>query len=84
MSVSPYKAEELFGWIEASKPDFVLLDVRTESDYKRFKVEGPKPFEMMNVPYIEFSDEEEEQSVAKVPAGRPIRIVCAKEGDAIT
>ena len=82
MSVSPYKAEELFGWIEASKPDFVLLDVRTESDYKRFKVEGPKPFEMMNVPYIEFSDEEEEQSVAKVPAGRPIRIVCAKEGSA--
>lgn len=82
MPVSPFHAQELFGWIETSGTDFVLLDVRTESDYKRFKVEGPKPFTMMNIPYIEFSDEEEEQSVAKVPTGSPVRIVCAKEGSA--
>jgi glyoxylase-like metal-dependent hydrolase (beta-lactamase superfamily II)/rhodanese-related sulfurtransferase len=82
MPVTPYQAQDLFKWIEAAASNFLLLDVRTESDYKRFKVEGPKPFSMINVPYIEFSDEEEAQSVAKVPTGRPVRIVCAKEGSA--
>lgn len=36
---------------------------------------------MSNVPYFDFM-EEEEASVAKVPKGSPVRIVCAKEGSA--
>ena len=63
------------------KEDFLVLDVRNEKDFNRFQVESPYPFNMMNVSYYDFM-EIEEQSVAKVPKGKPVRIVCAKEGSA--
>jgi glyoxylase-like metal-dependent hydrolase (beta-lactamase superfamily II) len=53
--------------------------VRNDEEFGRFKVEGPYPIEMRNVPYMEFIEREEE-SVAKVPKGKKVRIVCAKEG----
>ncbi len=80
MSIRAYSAEELFAWLTGN-PDFLLLDVRNEVEFDRFKVEGPRPFEMINVPYMEFIEHEDE-SVAKVPRGKKIRIVCAKEGSA--
>ena len=78
MSVQSFTAQELFDWL-VSKETFLLLDVRNEEEFGRFKVEGPYPFEMINVPYMEFIEHEEE-SVAKVPPGQKLRIVCAKEG----
>jgi len=78
MSVKPFTAQDLFKWL-VSKETFLLLDVRNEEEFGRFKVEGPYPFEMINVPYMEFIEHEEE-SVAKVPKGKKLRIVCAKEG----
>lgn len=78
MSVQPFTAQDLFEWL-VSKETFLLLDVRNEEEFGRFKVEGPYPFEMLNVPYMEFIEHEEE-SVAKVPTGKKLRIVCAKEG----
>ncbi len=80
MALQPYNAHELFNWLTMQK-DFLLLDVRNDVEFGRFKVEGPYPFDMINVPYMEFI-EHEENSVAKVPTGKPIRIVCAKEGSA--
>jgi glyoxylase-like metal-dependent hydrolase (beta-lactamase superfamily II)/rhodanese-related sulfurtransferase len=80
MDLQAYTAQDLFDYL-ISKDDFVLLDVRNDVEFGRFKVEGPFPFEMVNVPYMEFIEHEEE-SVAKVPRGRKIRIVCAKEGSA--
>ena len=80
MALKPYDAQELFDWL-TGKPDFLLLDVRNDVEFGRFKVEGPHPFEMLNVPYMEFV-EHEAQSVAKVPKGKKLRIVCAKEGSA--
>jgi len=82
MSLKAYKASELFQWIKNNDTDFFLLDVRSDSDFGRFKVEGPNPIKMKNVPYIDFSDEEEEESVAQVPRDRKIRVVCAREGSA--
>lgn len=76
----PYSANQLFQWLK-EKDDFLLLDVRNEEDFGRFKVESPYPVEMLNIPYFDFM-EEEDASVAMVPKGRKIRVVCAKEGSA--
>ena len=81
MELRPYKAEELFDWVTSDDSDFLLLDVRNNEEFGRFKVEGPYLKKMINVPYMEFI-EHEEQSVAQVPKGEKIRIVCAKEGSA--
>jgi glyoxylase-like metal-dependent hydrolase (beta-lactamase superfamily II) len=80
MSIRSFTAENLFDWL-TTQDDFLLLDVRNDVEFGRFKVEGPYPFDMINVPYIEFVEKEEE-SVAKVPKGKKVRIVCAKEGSA--
>ncbi|MGE5258909.1 MAG: MBL fold metallo-hydrolase [Hyphomicrobiales bacterium] len=81
MPVNSYVAEDLFGWVNEAGAKFVLLDVRNNEEFSRFKVEGPQRPQMINVPYVEFVEHEDE-SAAKVPAGKPIRIVCAKEGSA--
>jgi len=78
MDVTPFSAQELFQWL-VSKEDFLLLDVRNNEEFARFKVEGPYPIDMLNIPYMEFIEHEDE-SVAKVPRGKKVRIVCAKEG----
>ena len=78
MTVESFSANDLFDWL-VNKEDFLLLDVRNDVEFGRFKVEGPYPFDMVNVPYMEFIEMEEE-SVAKVPRGKRVRVVCAKEG----
>ena len=80
MELKPYAAEDLFEWL-TNKERFLLLDVRNDEEFGRFKVEGPHPIDMINIPYMEFIEKEDE-SVAKVPKGKKIRIVCAKEGSA--
>jgi glyoxylase-like metal-dependent hydrolase (beta-lactamase superfamily II) len=80
MSLLAYNAAQLYEWISV-KQNFLILDVRNEKDFSRFKVEGPSPVKMINVSYYDFM-EEEDASVAKVPPGITIRIVCAKEGSA--
>jgi glyoxylase-like metal-dependent hydrolase (beta-lactamase superfamily II)/rhodanese-related sulfurtransferase len=80
MALKPYDADELFQWL-TRREDFRLLDVRNEVEFGRFKVEGPYPIQMINVPYMEFIEHEEE-SVARVPRDKKLRIVCAKEGSA--
>jgi glyoxylase-like metal-dependent hydrolase (beta-lactamase superfamily II)/rhodanese-related sulfurtransferase len=81
MPLSSYKAEDLFEWVNHADSRFVLLDVRNNEEFGRFKVEGPYQPQMINVPYVEFVEKEEE-SAARVPPSKPIRIVCAKEGSA--
>jgi len=80
MELQSFTAMDLFGWL-TQKETLLLLDVRNDEEFGRFKVEGPYPFEMINVPYMEFIEHEEE-SIAKVPKGKRVRIVCAKEGSA--
>jgi glyoxylase-like metal-dependent hydrolase (beta-lactamase superfamily II)/rhodanese-related sulfurtransferase len=80
MALKPYTAESLFEAL-IEREDFLLLDVRNDVEFGRFKVEGPYPIDMLNVPYMEFVEHEAE-SVAKVPKGRKLKIVCAKEGSA--
>ena len=78
MALESFTARDLFDGL-TRREEFLLLDVRNDVEFGRFKVEGPYPFDMLNVPYMEFIEMEEE-SVAKVPRGNKVRIVCAKEG----
>ena len=78
MTLGSFTAGDLFEWM-TKREDFLLLDVRNDVEFGRFKVEGPYPIDMINVPYFEFI-EMEEDSVARVPQGKKVRIVCAKEG----
>ena len=81
MAIFIYSADELYDWI-VGKEKFVLLDVRNQKDFGRFKVEGPYPVEMLNVSYFDFMEIEDE-CIAQMPAKESkIRIVCAKEGSA--
>jgi glyoxylase-like metal-dependent hydrolase (beta-lactamase superfamily II) len=77
MELTSYKAEDLFEWVTQAGEEFLLLDVRVNEQFDRFKVEGPFLSDMVNVPYVEFVE-----SVARVPAAEKVRIVCAKEGSA--
>ena len=81
MELTSYKAEGLFEWVTRAGEEFLLMDVRVNEEFDRFKVEGPFLSDMVNVPYVEFAEHEEE-SVARVPAAEKVRIVCAKEGSA--
>ena len=79
-SLKSYSADDLFRFL-IQKEDVIVLDVRNEEDFGRFSVEGPFPFDMVNVPYFDFM-EEEDASVAKVSHDKPVKVVCAKEGSA--
>jgi len=81
MTIFSYEAAELFGWLEQGREDILVLDVRNEKDFSRFRVESPKPFALSNISYYRFM-EQEEDSVSQVPKGRSVRIICAKEGSA--
>lgn len=56
-----------------------ILDVRNPDDVARWRVEGRASLESLNIPYYEFI-EDEDASAARVPADRPVLVVCAKEG----
>ena len=79
-SLKSYSADDLFSFL-TQEEDVIVLDVRNEEDFGRFSVEGPFPFDMVNVPYFDFM-EEEDASVAKVSYDKPVKVVCAKEGSA--
>ncbi|HIP39490.1 MAG TPA: MBL fold metallo-hydrolase [Desulfocapsa sulfexigens] len=80
MALTSYEAKDLFQWLTA-KENFLVLDVRNEKDFGRFQVESPYPFNIINVSYYDFMEIEEE-SVARVPKGCVVRIICAQEGSA--
>lgn len=76
-------ARELYQQIQARRPP-LLLDVRNEDEFARWKVEGAHPVETLNLPYFAFV-EDEPGSVAKVKdwlAGRApeLVVICAKGG----
>ncbi|WP_028583253.1 MBL fold metallo-hydrolase [Desulfogranum mediterraneum] len=80
MAIFRYQANDLFQWL-IRQENIAILDVRNSKDFQRFQVEGPYPFEMLNLSYYDFMEIEEEM-VAQVPRDREIRIVCAQEGSA--
>ncbi len=53
-----------------------ILDVRNESDFDNWKIEG-QPFEYLNVPYVELTGGVE-AIVDQIPADKEVLVVCAK------
>jgi glyoxylase-like metal-dependent hydrolase (beta-lactamase superfamily II) len=64
-----------------NKTDLFILDVRNESDFNDWKIEGQN-FEFLNIPYFDLLDGVEEILV-QIPANKEILVVCAKEGSSV-
>ncbi|MFF5398287.1 MBL fold metallo-hydrolase [Peribacillus butanolivorans] len=64
-----------------NKAELFILDVRNESDFNDWKIEGEN-FEFLNIPYFDLLDGVEE-IIDKIPANEEILVVCAKEGSSI-
>ncbi|TLS35846.1 MBL fold metallo-hydrolase [Pseudalkalibacillus caeni] len=64
-----------------NKNEVFILDVRNESDFNDWKVEGEN-FEYLNVPYFELIDGIE-PIVDKIPKDKEVVVICAKGGSSI-
>jgi glyoxylase-like metal-dependent hydrolase (beta-lactamase superfamily II) len=78
-SVESVAPAELKQRIDAGE-EVTLLDVRMESDYDEWRIDGDT-VESINVPYFEFLDEEIDDDVlAQIPDDRELTVLCAKGG----
>ncbi|MED3833247.1 MBL fold metallo-hydrolase [Peribacillus frigoritolerans] len=64
-----------------NKTDLFILDVRNESDFNDWKIEGQN-FEFLNIPYFDLLDGVE-GILDQIPANKEILVVCAKEGSSV-
>ncbi|MFY0780705.1 MBL fold metallo-hydrolase [Peribacillus simplex] len=64
-----------------NKTDLFILDVRNESDFNDWKIEGEN-VEFLNIPYFDLLDGVEE-ILDQIPSNKEILVVCAKEGSSI-
>jgi glyoxylase-like metal-dependent hydrolase (beta-lactamase superfamily II) len=76
-------AADLYQRLASPEPPRIL-DVRNTEEFARWRVEGPRPFDLLNVPYFEFV-EREEASIRRVTewlGSRPgeLVVVCAEGG----
>ena len=71
---------ELKRMLDRGEP-FLLLDVRNEDEFKRWKVEGRHPPATVHIPYFDFL-ENPEGSASRLAADKPVVAVCAKGGSA--
>ncbi|AGK55846.1 MBL fold metallo-hydrolase [Bacillus sp. 1NLA3E] len=63
------------------KQPLFILDVRNESDFKDWKIEGDN-IEYLNVPYFELIDGVE-PVLEQIPTDKKVVVVCAKEGSSV-
>ena len=66
---------DLLRRIDAGEP-LLLLDVRNDEEFERWKIEGTRPVETFHRPYFDFI--EDEALLDQIPRDRPIYAVCAK------
>jgi len=79
VQVAPRRVEDLYDELVTGKRRFIL-DVRNEDDFKRWRIEGRKSLQVLNIPYFDFIEDEEE-AFSRLPAGIDnVLVVCAKEG----
>lgn len=64
-----------------NKTDLFILDVRNESDFNDWKIDGQN-FEFLNIPYFDLLDGVVE-ILDQIPSNKEILVVCAKEGSSI-
>ncbi len=61
-----------------NKEELFILDVRNESDFQNWKIEGEN-VELLNIPYFDLIDGVE-QALSQIPVGKKLLVICAKEG----
>jgi len=71
-------AEQLANLILNKEEELFILDVRNESDYIDWKIEG-KRMETLNIPYFELLEGIDE-ILDQIPEHKKVIVVCAKEG----
>lgn len=61
--------------------ELLLLDVRNDDDFQRWRLEGQRPVETLHIPYFDFV-EDEASAASRLPArdGREVAVLCAKGG----
>lgn len=80
MTVKAMTSKEITKKVFNKEPLFIL-DVRNESDFQDWKIEGEN-FDYYNIPYFELLDGVE-GILDKIPANQEILVVCAKEGSSL-
>ncbi|MEH7438652.1 MBL fold metallo-hydrolase [Neobacillus drentensis] len=80
MSVKALLANEVADMTVNKKPLFIL-DVRNESDYNDWKIEG-EAITSINIPYFDLIDGVD-GILDQLPKGQQILVVCAKEGSSV-
>lgn len=61
-----------------NKEELFILDVRNESDFNDWKIEG-ECIDVINIPYFELLDRID-PALEQIPEGKKVLVVCAKEG----
>ncbi|AIQ64124.1 MULTISPECIES: MBL fold metallo-hydrolase [Paenibacillus] len=64
--------------IVLAKEELFILDVRNESDFNDWKIEG-ESVDIINIPYFDLLDGVDE-ALDQIPDGKKLLVVCAKEG----
>ncbi|MGM8213883.1 MBL fold metallo-hydrolase [Virgibacillus sp. W0430] len=77
MSVQEITAKTIADFVIKKKKLFIL-DVRNESDFNDWKIEG-KSIQILNKPYFDMLEGVDE-IIDEIPRDIPILVVCAKEG----
>ncbi|WJH33609.1 MBL fold metallo-hydrolase [Paenibacillus sp. CC-CFT747] len=67
--------------IVLAKEELFILDVRNESDFNDWKIEG-ESIEIVNIPYFDLLDSVD-KALKQIPEGAKVLVVCAKEGSSI-
>ncbi|RAS91031.1 hypothetical protein A3863_07325 (plasmid) [Priestia endophytica] len=80
MTVQALTAKEVTQKIVNKEPLFIL-DVRNESDFSDWKIEGHY-FDYLNVPYFDLLDGVED-ILDQIPSDKEVLVVCAKEGSSV-
>lgn len=80
MTVNSMTAKEVTKKV-INKENLFILDVRNESDFQDWKIEG-EVFKHLNIPYFDLLDGVE-GIMNDIPSDSEILVVCAKEGSSI-
>ncbi|WP_277587495.1 MBL fold metallo-hydrolase [Psychrobacillus antarcticus] len=80
MSVKEMTAKEVAKKV-INKEELFILDVRNESDFNDWKIEGQN-IAILNTPYFDLLDGVEE-IMDSIPTNTDVLVVCAKEGSSI-
>lgn len=79
-TITKMSAKEVAQLVLEGKELFIL-DVRNETDFADWKIEG-RSVQIINIPYFDLIDGVD-PALEQIPDGKPVLVVCAKEGSSM-